>query len=120
MFFKRFRDGRCGVGGTYHARRDRQGGSQSYFNRKRNFVSICRPAAIEREIEAVRTNDQTGTQNNRLYIAGLKIGALLAPLGRPMRTRSQVQLRGYSEPRLRCQPSTAPDLGMAQTASVPR
>jgi len=65
-------------------------------------------------------NDQTGSQNNRLYIAVLKIGALLAPFGKPMGTRSQVQLRGYSEPQLRCRSSTAPDLGTAQTASVPR
>jgi len=57
------------------------GGRQSDFNCKRNFVSIYRPAAIEREIEAVRANDQTGTQNNRLYIAVLKIGALLAVIG---------------------------------------
>jgi hypothetical protein len=66
------------------------------------------------------TNDQTGTQNNRLYIAALKIGALLAAIGRPMRTGSAVQRRGYAEPRPRCQPSTAPDPGAAQTASIPR
>ena len=65
MFFRGFGDGRCGVGGTNHARRDRQGGSQSDFN--------CKGKA-----------------------------------------------RGHAEPRLRCQPSTAPDLGPAQTASLPR
>ena len=48
---------------------------------KKKAVAIYRPAAIEREIEAIRTCDRTGTQNNRLYIAALKIEALLAAIG---------------------------------------
>src|SRR5262249_45114916 len=35
-------------------------------------------AAIDRELEAVRTNDRMGTQNPCLHIAALKIGSLLA------------------------------------------
>src|SRR5262249_13166896 len=46
-------------------------GISARFTDQRSSVSLKRFAP----------NDQTGTQNNRLYIAVLKIGALLAVIG---------------------------------------